>query len=55
MRVTTVRTKTDIVDVKTYNADFIQKDLSNAVNTKNRNEVIVRSWLQFARKFILLS
>ncbi|KAI4208982.1 MAG: hypothetical protein LQ351_008044 [Letrouitia transgressa] len=47
---TTVQSKADISRVKSGpNGDFQTKELSNAVNTVQSNEIIVRTWLSRAK------
>lgn len=48
MRVTTVRTKLDLSSVQRSNAtgDFHESDLSRVVNMPERNEAVVRTWLE---------
>ncbi|KAI8994997.1 P-loop containing nucleoside triphosphate hydrolase protein [Pilobolus umbonatus] len=48
MRVTTVKTYTDLSDVGSSRDDFKQADLANAVNTPARNKIIMNSWKLFA-------
>ncbi|CAO3635437.1 unnamed protein product [Mucor hiemalis] len=48
MRVTTVNTDVDLDRVSTTKLDFKQAELSHAVNTDTRNEVIVSSWKKYA-------
>lgn len=48
MRVTTVNTDVDLDRVGTTKLDFKQAELSHAVNTDTRNEVIVSSWKKYA-------
>ncbi|KKF96710.1 putative mitochondrial ATP-dependent helicase irc3 [Ceratocystis platani] len=48
---TSVRSKVDLRDVRSgNNGDFLTSDLTNAVNTKEANEVTVRTWLSLASK-----
>ncbi|CAG8553911.1 18514_t:CDS:10 [Dentiscutata erythropus] len=48
LRVTTIRTGTDLSRVKSNAIDFVPTILSKLVNVKNRNEIIVRTYLKFA-------
>ncbi|PHH54164.1 putative mitochondrial ATP-dependent helicase irc3 [Ceratocystis fimbriata CBS 114723] len=48
---TSVISKVDLRDVRSgNNGDFLTSDLTNAVNTKEANEVTVRTWLSLASK-----
>ncbi|KAI9249001.1 P-loop containing nucleoside triphosphate hydrolase protein [Sporodiniella umbellata] len=49
MRVTTVKTKTDISSVRIQGSDFSISQLSNAVNTPTRNEIVLLSWKKYAQ------
>ncbi|KAG1589726.1 hypothetical protein G6F48_004435 [Rhizopus delemar] len=48
MKVTTVKTSVDLSHVRHSGADFALTQLSQAVNTSVRNEVIVSSWRKYA-------
>lgn len=48
MRVTTVETHVSIDNVSKTKQDFNQRELSIAVNTAARNQVIVNTWLRVA-------
>ncbi|CAG8596219.1 7206_t:CDS:10 [Gigaspora margarita] len=48
LRVTTIKTGTDLSQVKSNAVDFIPTILSKLINVKNRNEIIVRTYLKFA-------
>lgn len=48
MRVTTVQTKIDLSSVGTRFNDFKENELSKAINTDDRNEIIVKSWEKYA-------
>lgn len=50
MRVTTVNTQVDLNHVGSGRHDFKQEELSRAVNTANRNEVILSSWKKYAHE-----
>ncbi|KAI8058049.1 P-loop containing nucleoside triphosphate hydrolase protein [Syncephalis plumigaleata] len=48
LRVTTVQTRVDLSKVKSLGDDFQQRQLANAVNTPERNELVVRSYMEYA-------
>ncbi|KAI9593954.1 P-loop containing nucleoside triphosphate hydrolase protein [Syncephalis fuscata] len=48
LRVTTIQTRVDLNKVKSLGNDFQQRQLANAVNTSERNELIVRSYQAYA-------
>jgi len=48
MKVTTVQTKVDLSSVGTRYNDFKEKELSKAINTNQRNDIIVKSWEKYA-------
>ncbi|KAI7891280.1 P-loop containing nucleoside triphosphate hydrolase protein [Mucor mucedo] len=50
MKVTTVNTHVDLENVGISKNDFKQSELSRAVNTDTRNEVIVSSWKKYAHE-----
>jgi ATP-dependent helicase IRC3 len=50
LRVTTVQTSVDLSKVKCLGDDFQQRQLANAVNTPERNELIVRSYMEYASR-----
>lgn len=50
MKVTTVQTKVDLSSVGTRYNDFKEKELSRAINTIDRNDIIVKSWEKYAGK-----
>lgn len=50
MRVTTVNTQVDLDAVRKTRTDFVQKELSYAINTLTRNDVIVSSWNKYAHE-----
>ncbi|RKP09189.1 P-loop containing nucleoside triphosphate hydrolase protein, partial [Thamnocephalis sphaerospora] len=47
LRVTTITTNVDLNKVRSLANEFQQKQLSNAVNTPERNELVVRSFLEY--------
>ncbi|RKP23421.1 P-loop containing nucleoside triphosphate hydrolase protein [Syncephalis pseudoplumigaleata] len=49
LRVTTIQTRVDLSKVKSLGDDFQQRQLANAVNTPERNELVVRSYLNYAK------
>jgi ATP-dependent helicase IRC3 len=48
MKVTTVQTKVDLSSVGTRYNDFKENELSKAINTLDRNDIIVKSWEKYA-------
>lgn len=50
MKVTTVNTDVDLDRVGTTKLDFKQAELSHAVNTDLRNEIIISSWKKYAHE-----
>jgi hypothetical protein len=48
MKVTTIQTKIDLSKVGTRFNDFKEKELSRAINTDDRNDIIVKSWQKYA-------
>ncbi|CEI93503.1 hypothetical protein RMCBS344292_07735 [Rhizopus microsporus] len=48
MKVTTVQTSIDLSDVRHYGGDFVISQLSNAVNIRARNDVVISSWKNYA-------
>ncbi|KAI9273200.1 P-loop containing nucleoside triphosphate hydrolase protein [Helicostylum pulchrum] len=50
MKVTTINTHVDLDNVGVGQHDFKQAELSRAVNTKTRNEVILSSWKKYAHE-----
>ncbi|KAI9301561.1 P-loop containing nucleoside triphosphate hydrolase protein [Cunninghamella echinulata] len=49
LKITTVETKTNISNVGIQNQDFKLGELAEAVNTSERNDIIVRSWLKYTQ------
>ncbi|KAI7899754.1 P-loop containing nucleoside triphosphate hydrolase protein [Cokeromyces recurvatus] len=50
MNVTTIKTEVDLDAVRRTKADFVLRDLSDAVNTDARNQVIVSSWQKYSEE-----
>ncbi|KAG2176795.1 hypothetical protein INT44_007459 [Umbelopsis vinacea] len=48
MKVTTVQTKVDLSSVGTRYNDFKESELSKAINTLDRNDIIIKSWEKYA-------
>ncbi|KAL1925412.1 uncharacterized protein VTP21DRAFT_295 [Calcarisporiella thermophila] len=48
VKVTTIKTTSDISQVRTHRSDFREGELSRAVNTPIRNEIVVRSYQKLA-------
>lgn len=44
-----IETETDLDNVRTRGGEFVERDLSDAVNTPERNEQVVAAWLEHAR------
>ncbi|CAO3617739.1 unnamed protein product [Cunninghamella echinulata] len=49
LKITTVETKINISNVGIQNQDFKLGELAEAVNTPERNDIVVRSWLKYTQ------
>ncbi|GJJ71409.1 ATP-dependent helicase IRC3 [Entomortierella parvispora] len=50
LKVSTIKTESNLEDVKTREGDFAVKDLSLKVNTDARNDIIVRSYMTYCKE-----
>ena len=50
LKINIIKTNIDITKIRANNEDFVLSDLSKCLNVKTRNDIIVRSYLEYARK-----